>query len=69
MATCIPFQWFLAWVPQIKTRNHRPLLSKKPTKSHSHFNILLHAMPYDVSFATLGANASYIEIIIFYLFF
>ena len=58
MATCIPFQRLSAWLPQIKTWNHRPLISQKPTKSHSHFNILPHTMPYNVSFVKLGANAS-----------
>jgi len=63
--TCIPFRshfnsqiHFSTWLPQIKTQIHRPLLSKKPIKSHSHFNILPHTIPYGVSFATLGANAS-----------
>jgi len=59
MAACIPFQQCSAWLPQIKTRNHQPLLSKKPAKAYSHFNILPRTMPYGVSFAALDANASY----------
>jgi len=58
MVAFIPFQRFSAWLSQIKTQNHRPLLSKKPAKAYSHFNILPHTMPYGVSFATFGANAS-----------
>ena len=58
MATYIPFQRFSLSLPQIKARIHRPLLPKKPAKAYSHFNILPHTMPYGVSFATLGTNAS-----------